>query len=91
MAQILFNYNGIITTICCGKDEKMSQIFERYEILMLIDGKGNEIYYCYNNGVISQDDKNLTFNEMANSIDKERKKMDIIVIINEKKKRRNNH
>ena len=86
MAEILFNYNGIITTICCGKDEKMSQIFERYEILMLIDGKGNEIYYCYNNGVISQDDKNLTFNEMANSIDKERKKMDIIVIINEKKK-----
>jgi hypothetical protein len=47
---------------------------------MLIDGKGNEIYYCYNNGVISQDDKNLTFNEMANSIDKERKKMDIILI-----------
>ena len=82
MAQVVFQYNDVITSILCRENQKISETFNNFAVFKHIDG--NEINYYYNGKVISQSDKNLTFNQMANSIDKERKKMNIIVINNEK-------
>ena len=80
MAQIEFQYNGIITVIQCQEDQKMSDIFHNFTFKSNINE--NEINYSYNGKIITQSDKNLTFNQIANKIDKERKKMNILVISN---------
>ena len=80
MAQIEFQYNGISTIIQCNEDQKMSEIFNNFMFKANISEK--YLNYTYNGRVISENDKNLKFNEIANLIDKERKKMNILVIDN---------
>ena len=78
MAQVEFQYEGIIYTIQCQEDQKMSEIFNSFTFKANISE--NEISYSYNGRVLSQNDKNLTFIQIANTMDKERKKMNILVI-----------
>ena len=80
MAQIEFQYNGISTIIQCKEDQKMSEIINNFMFKSNINEK--DLNYTYNGKVISENDKNLKFNEIANLIDKERKKMNILVIDN---------
>ena len=74
MAEAIFNYEGINTTIQCEINEKMKDIINRF--LIKLEKKENNLYYLYNG---TQIDYELTFNEQANDIDKNRKQMNNIV------------
>ena len=74
MAEVIFNYEGINTIIQCEINEKMKDIIDRF--LIKIENKEKNLYYLYNGTQINFE---LTFNEQANDIDKNRKKMNIIV------------
>ena len=74
MAEAIFNYEGINTTIQCEINEKMKDIINKF--LIKIKNKENNLYYLYNGTKINNE---LTFIKQANGIDKERKKMNIIV------------
>ena len=74
MAEAIFNYEGINTIIQCEINEKMKDIINRF--LIKLEKKENNLYYLYNG---TQIDYELTFNEQANDIDKNRKQMNIIV------------
>ena len=74
MVEAIFNYEGINITIQCEINEKMKVIIDRF--LIKIKYKENNLYYLYNGTKINYE---LTFNEQANVIDKNRKQMNIIV------------
>ena len=74
MVEAIFNYEGINITIQCERNEKMKDIIDRF--LIKIKYKENNLYYLYNGTKINYE---LTFNEQANIIDKNRKQMNIIV------------
>ena len=78
MAEVIFNYEGINTTIQCELNEIMKDIIGKFVIK--IENKENNLYYLYNGTKINYE---LTFNEQANDIDKNRKKMNILVTKNE--------
>ena len=73
MAQVIFQYNGITTTIECQENQKIFEIFKNF--LNESNLNENEANYFYDGKQISEFDKNSTFYEMANSFDKIRKKM----------------
>ena len=76
MAQIEFQYNEINNVIQCHIDEKIEDICNKFLTVSKINA--NEIEYYYDGKKII--DKNLTFNQLANPVDKMRKKMNIIII-----------
>ena len=77
MAQVEFHYKGKITTIECQEDQKIDDIFNKFISQSNINE--NNIIYYYDNQIVSQNDKNLTFNHMVNLLDKPNKKMKIFV------------
>ena len=77
-AQVEFKYNGISTTIHCYENDSMSKICSKFITKTNLNEK--DIYYIYDGIDSSKFDKSLTFNQMANSLDKSRKKMNILVI-----------
>jgi len=74
MAEAIFNYEGNNTTIQCEINEKMKDIINRF--LIKLEKKEKNLYYLYDGTQINYE---LRFNEQANDIDKNRKKMNIIV------------
>ena len=72
MASVNFSFNGLNTIILCLKNEKMKDICNRFS--SKINKNLNEIYFLYGGQKIQYD---LSFIEQANSLDKERNKMDI--------------
>ena len=78
MAEAIFIYEGINTLIQCEINEKMKNIVGRF--LIKIKNKENNLHYLYNGTKLNYA---LTFDEQANDIDKNRKKMNIIVTKNE--------
>ena len=46
MAQVVFQYNDVITTILCRENQKISETFNNFAVFTHIDG--NEINYYYN-------------------------------------------
>ena len=87
MAEVEFQYNGITTKIQCEDNQKMIEIFNKF--ISKSGTNENEICCFYNGKPYTNLDNNLTFNEMANSLDKVRKKMNILVndIIDENEKK----
>ena len=87
MAEVIFNYNGMNTTIQCSMEEKMKDICEKFSIKMQEDI--NKLLFIYGGGII---DKELKYEEIGNEIDRKNKKMRILVydnttnIINEKER-----
>ena len=83
MAEVIFNYEGINTTIQYNINDKMMEIITKF--LSKIDKKkdNDELYYLYNGTCINKD---LSFNELSNDLDKTRKKMNIIVTNNKESK-----
>ena len=69
MAEVIFNYEGINTTIQCNINDKMNDIINNF--LNKIKEKGDNFFYLYNGNEIN---KQLTFKEQANDLDKNRKK-----------------
>ena len=87
MGEVVFNFEGINTCIHCNIDDKMKDIINKY-LAKANKQRFNDFYYLYNGTRI---DKELTFKEQSNELDKGRKKMNILVTkiyedINENKK-----
>jgi hypothetical protein len=74
MAEIIFTFNGQKTTIQCTNEEKMSDIFKKYESKTKIDI--NSVFFLYNGDIIKEE---LTFNDLANKDDSQTKKINILV------------
>lgn len=81
MAEIEFVYNGVSTMIQCNQDDKFSAILEKLSTKIKIEL--NSVYFLYSGELIQNQEK--TFTQLANSIDKERKKMNIQINDLEKK------
>ena len=84
MAEVLFIYGGSNDTIIqCDINDKMKDIIKKFE--NKINNEGNNenninLLYIYNGSKINPE---LTFNEQANELDKNRKKMNIITLKDE--------
>jgi len=74
--QIVLNYNGVNTTMQCRKDEKLKDIFKNF--IFKTSAEDKILIYMYNGNTIQNEE--LTFNEIANSEDKERNEMNILVV-----------
>ena len=74
MTKVEFNYKGTITIILCQEDEKMEEICKRYANKTLLDL--NNKYFLYNGNSINLQ---LTYSQIINNIDRERKIMSILV------------
>jgi len=77
MATAIFTYNGEKTSIQCKDGDKMGDICNKY-----ISKNGlnkNSLIFIYGGNQINY---NLKFNEQANTIDKERKEINILVYEN---------
>ena len=60
MAEAIFNYEGVNTTIQCNLNDKMKDVIANF--LNKIIEKGDNFFYLYNGSEIN---KELTFNEQA--------------------------
>ena len=75
MTEVIFSYEGTNTTIQCDENDTMKDIYNKF--LIKIQKEDDNLYCIYNGNKIN---KELTFNEQVNTLDKDRKKMNIIVI-----------
>ena len=78
MAEITFNYEGSNTIIQCDINDKTKDIINKF-LTKTTKEENIKLYYLYNGSKINEE---LTFNEQANQIDKNRKKMNVIVYNN---------
>ena len=87
MAEIVFIFNGIPTTIQCKKDEPMNAIIKRFYSKNM-EIKINSVYFL--NGGKKIDSK-LTFNDLSNQEEKRKNKMNILVSSYENENNENNN
>ena len=74
--QIEFNFNGVNTIIQCKKDTKLKDIYKSFRFKAKLEKKA--LIFMYNGNTVQNDE--LTFNEIANSEDKKRNKMNILIV-----------
>ena len=74
MASVIFNYNGKDTIIQCNINDKIKEIFKKYEIKIGVDI--SKLYFIYNGKKIND---NLNLNEIINEEDKKRNMINILV------------
>ena len=79
MTQVEFSYNGVSTIVQCNLNEKMKDIFQKFKEKAQVGNKN--IFYSYDGKVGINEES--TFEEVANSEDKRRNKMNVIVFENE--------
>ena len=77
MNEVIFDYKGSKTIIQCNENEKMKDICNRFISKILVNKEN--IYFSYNGKAGNEFNEELTLSEMINSIDKERKKMNVLV------------
>ena len=77
MAKVIFYYNGDNIEIQCNLDEKMGEVCKNF--CTKISLEKNNLFFLYSANAGSQFNEELTFEQMANSLDKERKSMNILV------------
>jgi len=78
MATIYFELNGVKTTMQCQRNEKMKTICNKYAWKV---GKNiNNLFFVYNGDTLRGDLMELSFEEKANNIDRERNKMELLVV-----------
>ena len=77
MAEVIFNHNGIETIIQCNENDKMKDIINKF--IIKTENDKSKIYFLYNGNKINE---KLSFQEQANEIDNQRKKMNIIMFDN---------
>ena len=79
MAKVIFTYKGIETEIQSNLNDKIEDIYKKYEIKI---GKDiSKLYFIYNGNKIND---NKILNEIINEEDKKRKIMNILVSENNK-------
>ena len=74
MAKVEFCYKGITTTILCNEDEKMEEICKKYSMKTFINI--NNVYFLYSGKKINLQ---LTYSQIINNSDRERKIMSILI------------
>ena len=74
MAEVIFKYNGIDTLIQCKIEDKFKEITKKYCNKIEIDI--NNLIFIYGGQILNLE---LGFKEVANQIDKQNKKMNILV------------
>ena len=74
MAKVIFTYEGEETTIQCSKEDQMKNICCKYASKIDIDR--NSLYFLYGGNKVNLD---LSFEQLANSIDKADQEMKILV------------
>ena len=77
MAEVIFKYHGEVTIIQCKIEDIMKEICEKYVSKVQKDIK--KLMFIYGGGLI---DLNLKYEEVANEIDKQNLKMNILVYDN---------
>ena len=75
MANVEFNYEGKDIIIQCNKYDRMEKIFQQF--MTKIGKKPDTLAFLYNGSAITN--MNLTFDQLSNSDDKNRNKMNILV------------
>ena len=80
MAKVLFTYDGKEITIQCLKEDKLESICNKFA--SRINANIKSLLFIYSGNQINLE---LTFNQQANLIDKERNIMNILVSKQEKK------
>lgn len=75
MAKVEYIYDGHNLTIQCRENDKLEKIIQSF--CAKIQKSKDQLHFIYSGQIISN--YNLTFIELANSIDKTRKTMSIIV------------
>jgi hypothetical protein len=87
MVEVEFRLNNIKTIIECNTNEKIDDILNNYteQLIMM----SNDLNFVYDGKKIEEGIKGLTFNELANNIDKERKKINILVYDSNREKNNN--
>ena len=78
MANIEFSYNGQDINIQCNENDKLEKIIQNF--CSKSQKPKGQLHFLYGGQIITN--YNLTFNELANSFDKTRKKLSILVIDN---------
>ena len=76
MAEVIFTFEGNDTVIHCNENEKIKDIIPKFLIKTQKEDNIN-LFYLYNGTSINIE---LTFNELANDLDKNRKKINITVV-----------
>ena len=89
MAQVEFQFKGRSSIIHCKEDQRVYEICNNF--ISKLHLNENNLNFVYNGRGGPEFDKNLTFNQMANSVDKERKKMNILVLSDEDNLNNNNN
>ena len=74
MEKVIFDYNGEKITIFCEKNEKMEEIIERFKAEKEL--QNSNLFFIKGAKEVS---KLLTFDQLANSFDKENKTINILV------------
>ena len=77
-ANVVFNFNGQNIKIQCKKEEKMKDICERY--LFKIQKNLNTLLFIYDGSILKFE---LSFEEQANSIDRNIREMKVSVYTND--------
>ena len=75
MSKVIYTYKSINFDIQCQKDEKLKILHQRFK--NKLKEETNQFIFLYNGNVINEE---LTFNQIANEMDKKRNEMNIIVI-----------
>ena len=73
--EIEFMYDGEPIVIQCGKDTKLKDIYKNFQFKAKAEGK--QLLYLYNGMNLENDE--LTFEDIANQLDKDRNKMNVLV------------
>jgi len=74
MVKVIFTYKGIETEIQCNLNEKIEDIYKKYETKIGIDI--SKVFFIYNGNKIND---NIILNEIINEEDKRRNIMNILV------------
>ena len=77
MNQVEFKYNGLSSIIQCNENEKIKNICQQFCNKSKIDK--NNIFFSYDGKAGKEFNEELSYNEMINSIDRNKNKMIILV------------
>ena len=76
MAEVLFIHAGVPINVQCKFNDKMKDIIKKLKEKVKI--RSGNIYYLYNGAILNNEE--FTFEQIANQVDKNRKKMSITII-----------
>ena len=77
MNKVEFSYLGNKTIILCKENDSINEIIKKFANKVFINE--NDLIILYGGNIIKEEDLQLTFNQIANQEDKERKQMSIVV------------